>query len=130
MGSKESGRRKYSAEVHAKLVQALEVGAFKKHAADAAGISIEVLTSWLEQGAQGKAPYDKLLEEVNAAIARDAIRNQAAISKAASGVFAGDWKAAAWNLVKKHPKLYGNSEPVFTARGERVFSPWKDPELP
>jgi hypothetical protein len=137
MGSKESGRPKYTPQVHAKIIENLKLGAFKKHAANAAGIALTTLESWLERGAEGIEPYATLLNDVETTIAEDALRNQAIISKAAAGAHDGDWKAAAWNLQKKFPKLYGEM-----SRGhdlselrkqdpepsERVFSPWKRPE--
>jgi hypothetical protein len=130
MGSKESGRRpKYSAAVHAAIVKSLEAGAFKKHAANAARISIDTLDDWIQLGVDGVEPYVQFALDVEAAIARDAIRNQTIISRAAQAEHAGDWKAAAWNLEKKHPKLYGrlaDAPPIAPVEPvERPHSPWK-----
>jgi len=129
MGSKESGRRpKYSAALHAKLIEYLEGGAFKKHAANAVGISANTLAAWLKRGEDGEEPYAQLALDVEKAIAKDAVRNQLIISKAAQGVHLGDWKAAAWNLERKFPKLYGSMAaghelPV----SDKPYSPWKQP---
>ena len=120
---------KYNATVHEQIVKALEAGAFKKHAAEAAGVAIQTFDLWLQQGRDGREPYVRLLRDCEAAIARDAIRNQAAISRAATTAAPGDWKAAAWNLMKKHPRLYGGlpDPPEAPARVEPpVYSPWKD----
>jgi hypothetical protein len=126
MGSKQSGRPKYTAELHAKLVGYLEAGAFKKHAANAVGIAARTLEAWLKRGDDGEEPYAQLALDVEKAIATDAIRNQTIISKAAAGEHAGDWKAAAWNLERKFPKLYGHMAtghelPV----SDKPYSPWK-----
>lgn len=108
MGGKGSGEPKYTPEVHAKIVKALEAGAFKVHAAWYSGISEETLKAWLYKGMRGIEPYLQLYKDVQEAISKDAVRNQSAISSAAVGEHKGDWKAAAWNLEKKHPRLYGS----------------------
>ncbi len=126
MGNRQSGKSRYSAAVHAEILRHLRNGAFKKHAAEAAGISHDALEQWIAWGKEGREPYVEFAADVLKAIADDAVRNQTIISKAAAGEHDGDWKAAAWNLVKKHPKLYGEM-----ARGhelptkEKPFSPWK-----
>lgn len=128
MGSKESGRSKYTPEVHAKIVEALKLGCFKKHAAAAAGIGWRTFEQWLTWADEGREPYTTLAYDCEVAIGEDAKRNQAIVSKAAAGEHLGDWKAAAWNLERKHPKLYGNlgighDKPA----GDKPFSPWKLP---
>lgn len=127
MGSKESGRRpKYNAELHATIIKHLEIGAFPSHAAQAAGISWDTLENWLARGRTGEEPYAQLTADAEQAIAKDAIRNQTIISKAAAGAHEGDWKAAAWNLEKKHPRLYGRlAELLAVAKMERPISPFK-----
>jgi hypothetical protein len=104
------GRKtKLTREVHEKIVQHLKIGAFKAHAAEAAGICEDTLALWLKRGARGERAYVKLYEDVRRVQAEDVIRNQAAITRAAAGPYAGDWKAAAWNLERKYPKLYGRA---------------------
>lgn len=129
MGSRDSGKPKYSADVHAEIVRYLKAGAFKTHAAQAAGVSISALESWLTKGREGVEPYVQLARDVEQAIATDAVRNQAIISQAAQGRISGDWKAAAWNLEKKHPKLYGSAarevRELEARERERPFSPFK-----
>lgn len=109
MGSKKSGRYKlaYTPELHAKVVENLERGAYQVHAANAAGISIATLQRWVKLGREGVEPYVRFAEDVDRARANDALRNQAVISAAAVRKVPGDWKAAAWNLERKFPKLYG-----------------------
>lgn len=108
MGSKESGRgrNKYTPEVHAEIIRNLKLGAFRKHAAEAAGIAHETFVEWMRLAKVGKEPYVQLLQDVEQAMAEDALRNQTIITKAAGGPHNGDWKAAAWNLERKHPQLY------------------------
>lgn len=136
MGGKGSGRRpKYSADIHVKIIEALKIGGFKRHAAAAAGIEITTLNAWLEYGRAGVEPYVQFAIDVEQAQADDALRNQAIISRAAQGPHAGDWKAAAWSLAKKHPTLYGSAAALKAERmvlrklephRDQVYSPWKD----
>jgi hypothetical protein len=105
MGSKKSGRYKlaYTPELHAAIVKSLRHGAYQVHAANGAGISITTLQRWVKLGRNGVEPYVRFAEDVDRARAEDALRNQAIISAAALK----DWKAAAWLLERKFPKLYG-----------------------
>lgn len=140
MGGKGSGTPKYTPEVHKKIVDALSRGCFKAHAAGYARISPDTLESWLRQGEEGVEPYAKLLEDVRFAIAQDALNKQTAISAAALGQHKGDWRAAAWDLEKKHPKLYGRIAELEALRAAEIaaakrhldkpYSPWKPPADP
>lgn len=126
MGSRESGKSKYSPEVHAKIVKNLQAGAFKTHAAQAAGISHHTLDVWLKWGREGREPYAQFAEDCEQAIAEDAVRNHLVITKAALGPIEGDWKAAAWLLERKFPDLYGQIAALRALTGgEKPFSPWK-----
>lgn len=139
-GNHKSGRNQYTPEVHAKIVEAVANGAFKTHAARCAGIHPKTLDNWLRLGGEGDAQYVQLYDDVHEAIANDALRNQTIINQAASSKGkVGDWKAAAWNLERKHPKLYGTAANIEAVRelerrarrragqGEKPFSPWKSP---
>jgi hypothetical protein len=132
VGSKESGSPKYTPALHKQLVEYLRGGAFKKHAANACRLSLNTFEQWLAWGAAGREPYARLAIDCDQAIAQDAIRNQLIISKAANGEHLGDWKAAAWCLERKFPKLYGamaaGHEGV--AQGDKPFSPWKLTAVP
>jgi hypothetical protein len=132
MGGFGSGRRpKYNPEVHRKIVEALKRGALKPHAAQSVGIAPITLETWLEAGNAGDERYELFAIEVERAIADDALRNQSIISMAAIGPIKGDWKAAAWNLERKFPRLYGaRMAAVLGPQVERPFSPWKTPEQP
>lgn len=111
MGNKNSGRRlRLTQEIQDKIVEHLKAGAFKSHAAAAVGLSRMTIDEWLRRGSEGEEPYAAFALAVNAAIAEDAIRNQGIISRAAFQDAPGDWRAAAWNLERKHPKLYGHRQ--------------------
>ena len=111
-GREKGGRYKlaYSAQVHKDIVASLKRGAYQVHAANAAGVSITSMRNWVEQGREGVEPYVQFAIDVDRARAEDALRNQAIISAAAVGKIPGDWKAAAWNLERKFPKLYGRRQ--------------------
>lgn len=115
-------------DVQDKIISALSSGAFKKHAANAAGVGERTMNEWLRRGAEGEEPFATFAHEVDVAIARDALRNQAVISQAAVGKAAGDWKAAAWNLERKFPRLYGRAAELEQLIPlERPQSPWVKP---
>jgi len=121
-------KTKLTAEVREKILENLRAGAFRKHAALAADVPERTLIRWLEMGRAGEEPYAAFAHECEVAIAMDAVRNQALISRAASGAFQGDWRAAAWNLERKHPKLYGRTaehrELLPPPAEEKPRSPW------
>jgi hypothetical protein len=60
----------------------LNVGAFRAHAAEAAGIAANTLEEWLKRGRDGDRRYAKLAIHVDQAIAEDAIRKQTFITTA------------------------------------------------
>lgn len=109
MGSSRSGKPRYSAEVHATICKHLRAGAFFSHAAEAAEVSADAAKDWLAKGLEGDRRYAAFAREVRKIQAEDAIRNQAVVSTAAVRQHPGDWKAAAWNLERKFPKLYGQA---------------------
>jgi hypothetical protein len=94
-------------EVHDTIIRWLKAGAFRRHAAEAAGVSEDALNQWLKRGAAGERAFLELYADVRRTQAEDAIRMQAVITSAAMKHVEGDWKAAAWNLERKYPKLYG-----------------------
>lgn len=101
----------YTQAIHDRIVLLFKAGVFKIHVAHACGLTEPELDIWLERGRKSavREPWTRLARDVDRAIAEDAIRNQTTISRAATGRAgpAGDWKAAAWNLERKHPRLYG-----------------------
>lgn len=135
MGSKKSGRYKqaYTPEVHRKIIDALKAGAYKVHAANAAYISVETLEKWVLAGREGVEPYVEFARDVDQARAEDALRCQSIISAASMRKIEGDWKAAAWCLERKFPKLYGrriaeNTDDAPSSdtldREPAIHSPW------
>lgn len=96
---------KLTAAVQRAIIMALLDDAYLKHAAEAAGVSDDAVREWIARGnATGDEPYASFARAVERAQARAVVKSMEIISKAAAD---GDWKAAAWKLEKKHPKLFG-----------------------
>ena len=76
---------KYTPAIHNQIVEALRFGAFRKHAANAAGVGDRTLADWIAWGEAGREPYATFARDVEAAIAEAAIRDQSIITKAAIG---------------------------------------------
>lgn len=115
MGSKRSGTPRYTRQVHTEIVRHVRAGAFKAHAAQYAGISVDALERWLalgrafNDGSGGDRRYAKFAIDVDRAIAEDAMRLQSVLTRAALGPIPGDWRASLANLERKHPRLYGRA---------------------
>lgn len=107
--SRRGRKTRFTREAGDVIVSKLRAGAFRRHAARAAGVSEDSLARWLELGRAGDKRYVEFAREADRAMAEDAIRNQTVITAAALRRIDGDWKAAAWNLERKYPKLYGRN---------------------
>jgi len=106
MGSKKSGRKtRYTAEVHATIVKHLRAGAFRAHAAKAAGVSIDAVDDWIALGLAGDRRYADFARDVERACGEDACRAAAVITAAALKGHVGDYRAAVWMLERKYPKI-------------------------
>lgn len=127
MGGKNSGRSpRYTPEVHKIIVRYLEDGAFKVTACKAAGISVDSLNDWVKLGLAGDKRYAKLAKDVIRLQSEDVRKNQAIITKAAKR----DWKAAAWNLERKYPKLYGKAQAALGVSVNTSASKGEPPKPP
>lgn len=111
-------KTKLTPAIHSQIVSYIAAGAYVKHAAESAGISHHAASLWLSKGKTGEEPYAAFYRDVQAAKAKDAVRDVQIISKA--GVD-GDWKAAAWKLERKHPKLFGQRHQIeLSVQNEQV----------
>jgi hypothetical protein len=114
-----------SQDIRTRLIEAFRAGAFREHAAYLAGLTVLELEAWLAEGELGREPYATLLRDINHAIADDALRNQIVVTRAAAGQpTQGDWRAAAWNLERKYPRLYGRAAGSAAALDEKPHSPY------
>ena len=93
-------KSKFIDAVTDRIMEALRLGATYELAAEYAGISRSTLYNWMEKGKdQDRGKYRTFLDTIKAAEAKGAIANLAMIETAAR---AGDWKAAAWRLERRH----------------------------
>jgi hypothetical protein len=104
---------KLSLTIQAKIVHAIEVGAYYEHAAGYAGISKVTLYSWLDRGGRGEQPFEEFLNAVKCAEGRSVVEGLEAIRSAQGGVpgqsSADVWTNRAWMLERRHPRLYGRT---------------------
>ena len=98
---------KLTPEIQKKIVGALAVGNFRKHAAGVAGVDERTFKNWMRWGQleNAKEPFRSfafaVLEAEHTAIAR----NVRVVNRAANE---GDWKAAAWYLSRKAKEEWGD----------------------
>jgi len=93
-------KSKFNEAITNRIAEALRIGATYEIAAEYAGISRSTLYNWMEKGKeQNSGQYRTFLDSIKTAEARGAIANLAMIESAAK---AGDWKAAAWRLERRH----------------------------
>ena len=88
------------------ICKAVEVGATRKIAAEAAGISVATLYAWLAKGRNTNDPNDvffKFLERIKKANSICALRDLSIITRASET----DWRAAAWRLERRHGYIVG-----------------------
>lgn len=121
--------------VRATLVEAYADGLTDVHAAGVAGVSYETVRNWLAWGEEGREPYATLYLEVRhteGELARSYLKRIKKVcglgGKRLRGD--GDWKAAAWFLERRFPKIYGaaaKEAPAPKASEDKPFSPWPRP---
>ncbi len=124
-----AGRKtKLTPEVQKKIVEYIRGGAYKAHAAEAAGVSVDAVDNWIRRGEDSdEEPYTEFAAAMRQAQGEDAVRDVQVISRAATD---GDWKAAAWKLERKYPAEFGQRQHIdqsIAVGGE--FSDWSDEEL-
>lgn len=115
-------------EVHERIVTLTRAGAYFEHACAAAGVSDDAARGWKKRGLENpdEEPYASFALELQQAQAEYAVQNQVVISSAAKGrtkrvitdqqgkkhTIPGrepDWKAAAWDLQRRFPHIYGDA---------------------
>ncbi len=105
-----SGRRRRSgltAEVQRLLVEGAELGLTRQLQADYAGVGVSTLRNWLSMGRKASTgKHRALLDAVERAEGQGAAKAMRKIKAAAE---AGDWKAAAWFMERRHGYRRGGS---------------------
>lgn len=90
---------KYTPEVVDRILDALQLGASRTMAVQAAGISYDSFLVYLEK-------YPDFLERVKEAESTGAVKWLAVIERAA---LEGAWQAAAWKLERRYPQEFGRT---------------------
>ena len=91
---------KRTPETEKRILDALRIGATRKDAGLAAGISKETFCQWMNE-------FPDFSDSVEKAESEDKIRMLAVITKASQE---GNWQAAAWRLERKDPDNFGRRE--------------------
>jgi transposase len=107
-------------EVHEKVREALDAGAYQRDAAVYAGISPRTFYGWLNRAREAEESLDRgepvesvdreliaFLHMVEGARARVAVDLLTVVQTAARR----DWRAAAWFLERSYPEQWGKREP-------------------
>lgn len=115
---------KLTKEIQNQIVVAVRAGNYMETAAAFAGISKDTFYKWLKRGARERQrlddstnakprkkelPFLEFSDAVTRAISEAEVRDVQNISKAGE---AGDWRASAWRLARRHPERWGNTEKV------------------
>ena len=93
-----------TADVQAKICEALQLGVSWKAAAAHGGVSEQTVIRWRERGESGEEPFCAFLEAATRA------RDSAEVRMAAAVVMAvkdGDARAAMWWLERRRPATWG-----------------------
>ncbi len=95
---------KLTPEVRERIVGSIRAGAYAEQAARAAGIAPSTYYDWLRRGEAGEPTFSEFSEALRAGEAEAEIAAVATIREAAQ---AGDWRAAAHYLERRHPERWG-----------------------
>lgn len=85
------------------IVEAIELGASRKHAALCGGIAYDTLNDWRQRGLRGEVPFDEFARRCDEAEAAHINKCLRKIDSAAEE----HWQAAAWKLERRYPEQYG-----------------------
>jgi len=95
---------KLTPKVRERIVESIRAGAYAEQAARAAGIAPSTYYDWLRRGEAGEQPFSEFSEALRAGEAEAEVAAVANIREAAN---AGDWRAAAHYLERRHPERWG-----------------------
>ncbi|MFQ5592173.1 MAG: transposase [Phycisphaerae bacterium] len=131
---------KLTPEVHAAIIEAIELGATYEHAAGYAGIDESTFYRWRNRGEaelarvgasprrsvrKSEEPFVEFRKALKKAVGVAAVRWLRVLEEAASGKRDGQWQAAAWKLERRHPRDYGRFDRHdVTSGGEPIHVPW------
>lgn len=105
-----ANKLKLTAELQAKICDAIRMGNYMETAAAFAGISKDTFYRWLKKGARARSGiYREFHDAVHKALAEAEVRDVAIIANAAKE----SWQAAAWRLERRHPERWGKKERIY-----------------
>ena len=92
------------------ISRALELGASRKVAAEAAGVHVSTLYAYLAKGKEeDSGKYRELHDRIKKAESNCCLR---ALSKIQQAAMEGKWQAACWLLERRYPEYRLNHQPV------------------
>lgn len=98
---------KLTPKVHECVVASIRAGAYAEQAAKAAGIAPSTYDDWIRRGEAGERPFSAFSEAIRAGEAEAEVAAVTILREAAQ---AGDWRAAAHYLERRHPERWGRHE--------------------
>ena len=128
---------KLTPQVRDQIAEAIRLGAYAEQAAAAAGIASSTYYDWIKRGDAGEQPFSEFSEALRACEAQAEV---AAVTVLRDAAQAGDWRAAAHYLERRHPERWGRRpqpqvEPVeeatqtqeeFDAEVDRLVAAFQD----
>ena len=106
-----NGDRKYTPEVHARIVTAMKMDVGYPRACLLAGLTYQTARVWMDEGrANPDGPLGKLVAEVDSIVADKVGKLERVVWKAATED--NDVKAAQWLLERRVPGEYGTKSTV------------------
>lgn len=100
-----SAQRKYTQEIHERIVTCLADGNYRKVAASVGGIDEDTLKNWIDAGDAGDAQLAQFALDVHAA----EIEAERSMVEVVRSNAKEDWHAAAWWLARKCSKEWGST---------------------
>jgi len=111
---------KLTTQVRERIAESIQAGAYAEQAARAAGIAPSTYYEWIKRGESGEQPFSEFSEAVRA---REAEAEVAAVTVLRDAAQAGDWRAAAHYLERRHPERWGTRKGVKPTEDEEHVDP-------
>lgn len=118
---------KLTPEVHAAIVRSLDIGATRKDAAEAAGVTYHTFLNWMERGLKAKSGrYFQFFNSAQRAEANARLKFTSTIARAAAD---GDWRAAMEYLSRRDKEHWSTRQEVTGADGKDIgmkITDWRE----
>lgn len=101
-----------SAKTIAELMRLLRAGCYLKHACREVRLNYRTVQNWLERGEAGEEPYAEFATDVLQALSTYVNELQGVLRAGNTGKEGSDWRAAAHDLERRDPKLYGDRKDI------------------